>query len=112
MRSKEYSGQGSSLGRIYSCTVGVVFFGTPHRGSFTATISQVVTNIANIFFKQSQDNLWIHQDQNALEHQSKSFAAISTTMTLVSIFEEQPTNYEGIVSTLFTVPAYVQLTLP
>ncbi|OCK75102.1 hypothetical protein K432DRAFT_309307, partial [Lepidopterella palustris CBS 459.81] len=98
--------QYSNLGKIYSCTNGVMFFGTPHRGSTTTSLARLVANVAKIAFKQPNNNRRhvIDQDQNTLERQSKSFAVISTDMILVSIFEERPTHHAGIVSPLYTAP--------
>ncbi|OCL03087.1 hypothetical protein AOQ84DRAFT_271434, partial [Glonium stellatum] len=45
----DWIGRDENLGSIYSCTAGVIFFGTPHRSSATATLSQIVANIANSF---------------------------------------------------------------
>ncbi|OCK98088.1 uncharacterized protein K441DRAFT_545195, partial [Cenococcum geophilum 1.58] len=100
LQAQKFNEQGGNFGGIYACTSGIIFFGTPHRDSSSASLSQLVANVANTVFKQTHNNLWhiISGNQNALVTQSKSFRSISADMLLVSIFEEQPINHSGIVS--------------
>lgn len=37
-----------ALGEIYAKTTGVIFLGTPHRGSSQETLGEVVANIAKL----------------------------------------------------------------
>jgi hypothetical protein len=89
-------------GSIYSCTAGVVFLGTPHRGSDKAGLAKLVSNVAKVAFRQPNNNL-VHsldEDSDALERQRDSFTSISKDMPLVCLFEELPTGI-GLVSFQF-----------
>ena len=41
-------------GAILSATLGIVFFGTPHRGSEGADVGKAVATIANMFLRATQ----------------------------------------------------------
>jgi hypothetical protein len=89
-------------GSIYSCTAGVVFLGTPHRGSDKVGLAKLVSNVAKVAFRQPNNNL-VHsldEDSDALERQRDSFTSISKDMPLVCLFEELPTGI-GLVSFQF-----------
>jgi hypothetical protein len=93
-------------GSIYSCTAGVVFLGTPHRGSDKVGLAKLVSNVAKVAFRQPNNNL-VHnldEDSDALERQRDSFTSISKDMPLVCLFEELPTGI-GLVSFQFPFPA-------
>ena len=77
---------------IFKCTSGVVFFGTPHRGSGTAGLGHLVAGIAKIAMRQPNSHLInsLDQESDVLEHQRASFASISSKMSLVCLYEEEP----------------------
>jgi len=93
-------------GSIYSCTAGVVFLGTPHRGSDKVGLAKLVLNVAKVAFRQPNNSL-VHnldEDSDVLERQRDSFTSISKDMPLVCLFEELPTGI-GLVSFQFPFPA-------
>jgi hypothetical protein len=104
IRSAEYlhNNQNEGLGAIYKCTKGIVFLGTPHRGSDKAGLGQLVSGIAKLAFRQPNPHLLgtLEQDSDVLEHQRNSFGSISSKLLLVCIYEEEPTS-TGMVSILF-----------
>jgi hypothetical protein len=93
-------------GSIYSCTAGVVFLGTPHRGSDQVGLAKLVSNVAKVAFRQPNDKL-VHnlaEDSDVLERQRDSFTTISKDMPIVCLFEELPTGI-GLVSFQLPFPA-------
>lgn len=95
IRASEYlsNNQHFDLGALYSCTKGVVFLGTPHRGSGKATIGEVVSNIAKIGLQRPNDKLIevLGEDSQVLERQMKSFTSISNALPIACVTEELPT---------------------
>lgn len=87
------------LGAIYRSTVGVVFLGTPHRGSDKAGLAQIVQEVAKLALRKPNEKLLknLERESDVLEHQRKSFASVSEKMSLRCLFEEKPTGI-GIVS--------------
>jgi hypothetical protein len=96
------NGQNPTLGAIYTCTSGVVFLGTPHRGSDKIGLAQVVSSIAKLALRQPNDKVLrnLAEDSDILERQRESFTTISSKMPLVCLHEELPTGI-GIVSFRF-----------
>ncbi|PMD40433.1 hypothetical protein L207DRAFT_633459 [Hyaloscypha variabilis F] len=95
VRSSEMqkNGQNPTLGAIYTCTSGVVFLGTPHRGSDKIGLAQVVSSIAKLALRQPNDKVLrnLAEDSDILERQRESFTTISSKMPLVCLHEELPT---------------------
>ena len=95
IRSSEYfhNKQNERLGTIYNSTYGVVFLGTPHRGSDKAGLGHLVAGIAKVTLRQPNPHLLrsLEQDSDVLEHQRASFASVSSTISLVCLYEEEPT---------------------
>lgn len=95
IRASEYhsNGQHPDLGAIHSCTKGVVFLGTPHRGSGKASIGEIVSNIAKIGLQRPNDKLIevLAEDSQVLERQMKSFTSLSNTLPIACVTEELPT---------------------
>ena len=87
------------LGAIYRSTVGVVFLGTPHRGSDKVGLAQIVQEVAKLALRKPNEKLLknLERESDVLEHQRKSFASVSEKMSLRCLFEEKPTGI-GIVS--------------
>lgn len=92
IRASEYlsNRQHVDLGAIYSCTKGIVFLGTPHRGSGKAGIAEIISNIAKIGLQNPNDKLIevLSEDSQILERQMKSFTTISSTMPIACVTEE------------------------
>ena len=105
IRSAEYlnAHQDDYLGAIYKDTKGVIFMGTPHRGSDKFSLGDVVAKAANVAWRQPNQALLntLAQDSDVLEHQNKSFDTKSSSMTLVCLYEEIPTAI-GMVSFIWT----------
>jgi pimeloyl-ACP methyl ester carboxylesterase len=92
IRSSEYhhNKQNARLGAIGQATKGIVFMGTPHRGSSPAKLAGLVANIARVAFRQHPNERLIHaltQDSDLLEHNRRSFASISVDLPIGSFFE-------------------------
>jgi pimeloyl-ACP methyl ester carboxylesterase len=92
IRASEYlsNNQHVDLGAIYSCTKGVVFLGTPHRGSGKAGIAEVISNIVKIGLQNPNDKLIevLSEDSQILERQMKSFTSVSNAMPIACVTEE------------------------
>lgn len=79
---------------IYPNTLGVVFLGTPHRGSDKAGIATVKAAVARLSLRPSRNKLLstLKQDSDILEAQRQDFTRISTKMDLVCVYEELRTD--------------------
>jgi hypothetical protein len=82
-----------TLGEIYARTVGVIFLGTPHRGSSKETLGEVVANVALLSFRRPNKQLLrtLKPDSHILENQRDQFTTISSNLSIVCIREELPT---------------------
>jgi protein SERAC1 len=82
-----------TLGEIYASTIGVIFFGTPHRGSSQESLAEVATNVAKISLRQPNKQLLatLSQESHILEIQRERFRTISSNLKIVCISEELPT---------------------
>ncbi|MCJ1381752.1 hypothetical protein MMC17_004863 [Xylographa soralifera] len=86
------------LGSLQKHTKGVIFLGTPHRGSDKAQLAQTLTSIVSVV-RQPNDKMQrtLDLDSDVLERQRNSFAAQFKDLPLVYFFEEHPTKKLGIV---------------
>jgi hypothetical protein len=82
-----------TLGEIYASTIGVIFLGTPHRGSSQETLGEVAANVAKLSFRQPNKQLLqtLKPDSHILENQRDQFTTISSNLSIVCIREELPT---------------------
>ncbi len=96
IKSAAYHSHGRhvALGEIYASAIGVIFLGTPHRGSSQATLGEVVTNIAKLSIRQPNEQLLqtLRPDSHILENQRDQFTTISRDLSIVCIKEELPTS--------------------
>lgn len=90
----EASGQ-SQYNDILGATVGIIFLGTPHQGSGTATIGQVAAGVAGAFLPGAQilnrgllKNL--ERNSDTLFETSNRFANICSKLTIYSFWESRP----------------------
>jgi hypothetical protein len=106
IRSREYSkgGEDLDLGAIYDCTAGVVFFGTPHRGSNKTELAEILTKIAKIALIKPNEKLVraLAQDSDVIEAQRRSWTSVCNSIPIVSLCEEKPS---GIGMVWFIQPA-------
>jgi hypothetical protein len=86
------NGQNARLGAIYEDTIGVVFLGTPHRGSDKAGLAEIVGRIAKATLRQPNKVLLrtLEEDSDVSERQRKSFASIGEKLEIACLFEEKP----------------------
>ncbi|KAJ8127228.1 hypothetical protein O1611_g6408 [Lasiodiplodia mahajangana] len=86
-------GRHPSLGEIYNDTVGVIFMGTPHRGSSKETYGEIAAKVAKLSLRRPNDQLLqtLRPDSHLLEKQRDDFTTISNNMAIVCIREELPT---------------------
>lgn len=92
------SGDDPERGAIYKRIAGVIFIGTPHRGSGTTPYANVIANIVGTF---SYVNKKIIKDLEAgsaaLESSRESFSSVSEGFHVVCFFEELPTPPLGLI---------------
>ncbi|KAI2603729.1 hypothetical protein GGR54DRAFT_622131 [Hypoxylon sp. NC1633] len=95
LRSSEYyhNQQDEELGSVFACTKGIVFLGTPHRGSTLTPYGQIVAKIAKLALQNPNDKLLqlLESESPIMERQRKSFASISKDIGLAYVVEELPT---------------------
>jgi hypothetical protein len=90
-----------NLAEIYKNTKGVLFLGTPHRGSDKASLANIVANVATLVLRQPNKQLLqsLEPSSSTLEYLRNSFTTVSQHMRIVCVREENPTAI-GIVSSL------------
>ncbi|KAI4180178.1 MAG: hypothetical protein LQ346_007042 [Caloplaca aetnensis] len=109
------TGQDPEQGAIYAQIAGVIFLGTPHRGSGKTQYAHIIGNIFSTVKKVSQkiinvleqdsdvlDVKWQYSlnDQgfhSTLENQRQSFTSVSKDIRLVCLYEELSTPPIGLV---------------
>ena len=84
----------SRFAHIKRCTFGIIFLGTPHRGSPQARLGQIVASLAKAAFKNPQTHLLksLERDSNDLDILSEEFANLHTTLKIVSFYEQKETS--------------------
>ncbi|KFZ04693.1 hypothetical protein V501_09060 [Pseudogymnoascus sp. VKM F-4519 (FW-2642)] len=95
IKSAAYQSHGRhpSLGEIYHNTKGVIFLGTPHRGSDKTDFANIIANVAKVSFRQPNKQLVgvLSPDSDVLENQREQFTTITQNTPIVCIREELPT---------------------
>jgi hypothetical protein len=79
---------------IYTGTKGVIFLGTPHRGSGKEKLGDLVANAASIGLRRPNKQLLqsLRQNSHILEKQRDDFVTISNKMSIRCVREEIPTS--------------------
>jgi protein SERAC1 len=82
-----------TLGEIYTHTKGIIFLGTPHRGSDKENLGEVITQVAKHLLLQPNKQLLqtLQYNSHILENQRDQFTTISKDIHVVYIREEIPT---------------------
>jgi hypothetical protein len=72
--------------------MGVLFMGTPHRGSPTTPLAKFVANAAWLAFRKPNEKLigTLSEESDVLERQRDAFSGISQYMPLYCLYEEVP----------------------
>ena len=87
---------------IFSATKGILFFGTPHRGSESAGLGNHVARVANFCLAKPRNQLvsGLKEGSEILERISQQFKGIHSNWELVSFTEQVKTDIlNGLVST-------------
>jgi hypothetical protein len=88
---------------IYDCAYGVIFFGTPHRGTSIASFGQLAARIAELSVNPSENHLLkaLEQGSPELERIADSFSRMlpktSKGMSVYSFQESLPVSSAGFV---------------
>ncbi|KAI0813459.1 hypothetical protein GGR55DRAFT_677101 [Xylaria sp. FL0064] len=95
--SYDHSNRFPQLAQIYRSTVGVVFMGTPHRGSSLETYGEIVVKIAKLSGRRPNAQLLqtLRPDSHILEKLRNDFTTISNNMVVMCFYEELPTTKWG-----------------
>lgn len=77
---------------LLGITYGVIFLGTPHKGSELAGIGTTLANIARVTFRRPARQLLqaLETNSSALLDLSMSFRPLHTQLNLVSFCEQLP----------------------
>jgi len=77
-------------GSIYSATIGVLFLGTPHRGSSEEPVGQMVAIAAKVALHDPNFQLLgtLAENSHILEKQRGDFVTISKDLEIVCFYEE------------------------
>jgi len=96
IRAQSYGSthQDDKLGLIHSCTKGVVFLGTPHRGSDKKGLIDIVSGIMKLSMHNANTQLLasLLPESQFLEEQRDLFNGVGKDFPLKCLFEEYPTN--------------------
>jgi hypothetical protein len=89
-----------SLGAIWKATTGVIFMGTPHRGSGLEAYADLACKVAKWAFRRPNEQLLdvLQPDSDILNNQLDEWTTVSNLMRIVCLREELPTTPIGLVS--------------
>lgn len=92
------------LGAIQGCVVGVVFMGTPHRGSGKADLGLIASSVAKAVYARPNRGLVqsLKKGSHILEQQRDSFVSVSERTPIACLYEEKPMKTGGMVRMPFT----------
>jgi hypothetical protein len=78
---------------IFQHTVGLIFFGTPHRGSDKATYGKILSNIATTVMNAPSSKLLsaLQSNSDALQRLTSDFKHQIPQYQIVSFYETMPT---------------------
>ncbi len=81
------------LGMIYRYTAGVVFMGTPHRGSDKVQLADMLVLAAKATWRKPNDELLnsLRSNAGALNQQRANFTTILDSFSVVCLYESSPT---------------------
>ena len=96
----DFTKQNVELGSIFVLTKGVIFLGTPHRGSEQTKFADIIAKLASAALHRPNSKLIevLKQDSDVLESQRSSFSAISEKLPVARFYETIPVTGIGIVS--------------
>ena len=85
-------GHNEHLKAIKLSTYGVMFFGTPHQGTNSASWGKVLVNVAS-FYRHTNKTILNHleRDSEWLETQLEQYKAISSDVFTIFCYESCPT---------------------
>lgn len=85
------------LAAILTATVGIVFAGTPHRGSNKAAWASIATNLAKLILKDHNDRVInaLCRGSETLERLQNSFSGIASDIKVFSFLEDEQTSGIG-----------------
>lgn len=83
----------TSLGRVFPDTKGILFFGTPHRGSSKESLGEIVASVSKLCLHKPNQQLLrtLREDSHILERQRNEFTTISQGISVICVREELPT---------------------
>ncbi|MCJ1478869.1 hypothetical protein MMC13_007553 [Lambiella insularis] len=95
------NGEDRRLGSIYEFTKGIVFLGTPHRGSGNTEYTGLVVSAARALLRDPNHQLLqtLSQNSHILERERRSFASISgsSKFSIACLYEELPWKNFGLI---------------
>lgn len=88
------------LGKIYHCLAGVVFMGTPHRGSPKVPFADMLVLAAKATWRKPNNELLNSLRSNAgiLNQQRANFTTIMGGFSVVCLYESSSNSKLGMVS--------------
>ena len=99
----------SSQGAIFGCTTGVVFIGTPHRGSSKASLAKLVAKAIkglDVSFKLLDI---LESSADILEHVRNSFDSMRKDLFIACLYEELPMPVVGMVCRFSAPYAFIDV---
>ena len=85
--------QDMNLGSIYQNLGGILFLGTPHRGSHLTKWAEILRQVAKLALRPTNDKLLktLSPDSETLEEQRSSFIGITENIMIACSYKELPT---------------------
>ena len=99
------------LGMIYRYTAGVVFMGTPHRGSDKVQLADMLVLAAKVTWRKPNDELLnaLRLNAGVLNQQRANFTTIMDGLSVVCLYESQPTSIGMVRRRLFFPPSFLSV---
>ncbi|CCT65180.1 uncharacterized protein FFB20_13408 [Fusarium fujikuroi] len=89
----------ADLGSMYHATIGIIFLGTPHRGSDKESLGQIIATVAKATLRRPNEQLLatLASDSHVLEKQRHNFISITKDLPVFCSHEELPMHLIGMV---------------
>ena len=101
VRSTEYHhnqlSHNASLSTVFACTTGIIFLGTPHRGSSKASLARLIARVIRGVDASERLLNTLEVNADILERERNSFDTLRRDLFVACLYEELPMPFVGMV---------------